>query len=159
MEFIKATELEPPSTETIRKFEENHRIRLPSTYLNLLRTGNGAIPIKHRFFQYNRERLIERMLCILDNPNNDNKNGWYDIGVIISQINERLVDNPDIVGTNVIPIAALFGGDFLCLDYRNNIANPNISVWEHEKSDIFQPYLEKIANSLPEFETLLVNKI
>ncbi|MED4236703.1 hypothetical protein P4689_08980 [Priestia megaterium] len=61
---------------------------------------------------------MERFLCVLEDSESDHINGWYDVEVIIAQIGERLTDNEDSIGIDVIPIAALFAGDFLCLDFR-----------------------------------------
>lgn len=67
--------------------------------------------------------------------------GQYDISnisVVLTQIDERLTDNPDTLGGELIPIAILFAGDFVCLDYRKS-SKPSICIWFHEKSEVFAP--------------------
>ena len=56
-----------------------------------------------------------------------------------------------VYGYNIIPIAALFGGNFLCLDYRESTNNSTICVWDHEMSDDGKPVTYFIANSFKEF--------
>lgn len=83
----------------------------------LLRSLNGAIPQTQAFFVNNREYLIERFLCILEKPE-EHEFGFYDIDVILSQIEDRLTDNEDLIGVEVLPIAQLFTGDYLCLNLK-----------------------------------------
>ncbi|HVV99538.1 MAG TPA: SMI1/KNR4 family protein, partial [Planctomycetaceae bacterium] len=96
---------------------------------------------------------IERMLCLLPEPADD-PNGWYDITVILTQVGTRLTDNEDLIGADVIPIAALFAGDLVCLDLRYSFSCP-VVVWDHEQSDDFQPVFETVADSFTEFASLL----
>ena len=70
------------------------------------------------FFTWKNELLIERFLCLLEDSEDDDENGWYDIEVVLSDIDTRLTDDEDLTGINVIPFAVLFAGDFLCLDFR-----------------------------------------
>ena len=51
-------------------------------------------------------------------------------------------------------IAALFAGNFLCLDYRTSDV-PSIAIWFHEESDEYSPSLVKIADSFSEFIEML----
>lgn len=155
MEFQPGTSLAPASNERVAWFEKTYRIILPIEYVEVLRVGNGAVPLSPIFDQNGKKRLIERMLCLLDNPRDDQKNGWADITVVMTQLDSRLIDNEDLIGMNVIPFAALFGGDFLCLDYRANPRSPVIAVWEHENSDDFRPCLETVATSFTQFYDLL----
>jgi hypothetical protein len=155
MEFKTGSSLTSPSDKRIEWFEKTYRVTLPPEYVVSLKTGNGAIPETNLFNQAGRERLIERMLCLLENPSSDQANGWADITVVMTQLDARLIDDEQLVGMNVIPIAALFGGDFLCLDYRADPQNPVVAVWDHEQSEEFQPSLEVVANSFRQFDTLL----
>ena len=155
MEFQPGTSLFPPSVKRIAWFEENYRVKLPGDYVELLRVGNGAIPLTNVFDQGDKQRLIERMLCLLESPRTDQTNGWADISIVITQLDSRLIDDEELVGMNVIPFAVLFGGDFLCLDYRADARAPGIAVWQHEQSDEFQPYLETVATSFSRFDGML----
>ncbi|MER2070459.1 MAG: SMI1/KNR4 family protein, partial [Psychrobacillus sp.] len=97
--------------------------------------------------------IIERFLCILEESESDEINGWYDIEVTITQIGERLTDDEDLIGMNVVPIAALFTGDFVCLDYSNR-ENPTVVVWYHEESEEFSPVTKTVAQDISEFFTM-----
>ncbi len=134
-----------------RWFEKAYRVTLPDAFAALLRTANGGVPVASVFDQAGRERLIERFLPLLSNPKDEAVSGWCDITVVVTQLDSRLIDDPDLVGMNVIPIAALFGGDFACLNYRTDRSRPAVAVWDHEQSDEFAPHLEKVADSFDAF--------
>lgn len=89
-------------------------------------------------------------MCILDDIENNSK-GNYDIDVVFSQIGERLTDNEDLLGAEVLPIASVFGGDFVCLDFRTDKNNPSVCVWSHEESGDFKPVTYNVADNLTEF--------
>lgn len=154
MEFKAGSSLTPPSDQRIEWFEKTYRVTLPPEYVAVLKVGNGAIPETNLFDQGGRERLIERMLCLLETPRTD-PNGWADITVVMTQLDARLVDDEQLVGMNVVPVAALFGGDFLCLDFRADAESPVVAVWDHEQSEEFQPQLETVADSFRQFDGLL----
>lgn len=143
--------LSPPSPQRIEWFESAYRVKLPAELRELLASGNGGVPVQRTFESSGRERLIERFLPLLDSPKDDSRHGIYDISVVMTQVDERLIDDEDLVGMNVIPIAALFGGDLLCLDYRKG-RGPSVAVWSHEESDEFEPVLYPVAESYSEFE-------
>src|ERR1700722_12614400 len=155
MQFEQGTALVPPTDGRIQWFETTYRVKLPGDYVEALKSGNGAIPSRKAFRQKNRQRMIERMLCLLPNPKNDQVNGWYDLTVVISQLDARLIDDENLVGMNVIPFAVLFAGDYVCLDFRGGPNAPVIAVWEHERSDEFQPILETVAPSFTAFDNML----
>jgi hypothetical protein len=155
MDFQQGTTLAPPTDDLIQWFETTYRIRLPSDYVATLKSGNGAIPIRKEFRQGKRERMIERMLCLIPEPQNDQVNGWYDLTSVLSQLDARLIDDPNLVGMNVIPIAVLFAGDFLCLDFRSNPESPVVAVWDHEQSRDLHPVFERVAPSFTALDNML----
>lgn len=155
MEFKPKTSLPPPSDKTIAETEEYHQITLPPDYIQVLKHHNGAKLLTSVFGQGRRERLIDRMLCLLDDARNEEVLGCYDIEVVLTQVGARMVDDENLVGSNVIPIAALGAGDLVCLDFRKSRTSPTVCVWDHEQSDDFRPHLEKIADSFSEFTRLL----
>ena len=93
---------------------------------------------------------------LLEDDIEDCQNRSYDIGVIITQLDARLLEEEDEeqTGYKVIPIAVLFAGNFLCLDYRTG-DTPSIAIWFHEESDEYSPSLVKIADSFSEFIEML----
>lgn len=146
--------LTKPSNERIEWFQKTYRIELPMEYKDFLRNFNGGKPITNILKVNEREYVIERFLCLLDKPKEHEAYGWYDLTSVLTQLDCRLIDDEDLVGMNVIPIAALFAGDFICLDYRKNI-NPCIVIWKHEESDDFEPFTEKVADNINEFFFML----
>lgn len=142
------------SEERIKWFEKTYRVQLPKEYKEFLNKYNGAKPITNILSVNKREYIVERFLCLLDKPSEDEINGWYDLTSVLTQLDCRLIDDEDLIGMNVIPIVALFAGDFVCLDYRED-KNPSIVIWYHEESDDFEPVTEKIANNINEFFYML----
>lgn len=113
------------------------------------------MPKECRFICKDHEYAIERFLCILSEYK-IHRLGMYDIGVVITQIEDRLSDNPDLIGVEILPIAALFAGDFICLDFRNEKDKPDVCVWSHEESEEDKPVTYKVADSFEEFCDSLV---
>jgi hypothetical protein len=154
MQIKSDTVLPAPSLERVEWFERSYRVKLPAAYLETLLTSNGA-ELATNIFEYGgNEFVLERFLCLLDNPRDDGIYGWYDLSSILTQLDARLVEDENLVGMNLIPFAAIFGGDFVCLDYRES-AVPRISLWFHEESDDFAPVTETIADSFEAFIEML----
>jgi hypothetical protein len=155
VDFQQGTLLAGPTDDLIRRFEATYRVKFPEDYVAALKRGNGAVPIRREFRQGKRERMIERMLCLIPEPHEDRVNGWYDLTVVLSQLDARLIDDENLVGMNVVPIAVLFAGDFVCLDFRRTPGSPAVAVWDHEQSRDLHPVLELVAPSFTAFENLL----
>ncbi|RAJ03221.1 SMI1-KNR4 cell-wall [Paenibacillus sp. OK060] len=143
-----------PDNELLEVVERSLRVSFPETYRNFIKGNNGAVPITNKFSYNQREYIIEKFLCILNDSESDPINGWYDIEVIITQIGDRLTDNEDLVGMNVVPIAALFSGDFICLDFRET-EEPTVVIWFHEESEEFSPVTQSVAHNVSEFFEML----
>lgn len=139
-----------PSEELIKIHEKFWRLSLPKTFLEFIKKYNGVEVEEATFECNNRGYAIERFLCILDDIENNSK-GIYDIDVVFSQIGERLTDNEDLLGAEVLPIAMVFGGDFVCLDFRTDKNNPSVCVWSHEESSDFKPVTYIVADNFTEF--------
>lgn len=141
-----------PDEIIIRENEDNWGVKLPEKFRQILKASNGGVPEKRNFNCGKRARMIERFLCIMDNTDDDY--ACYDIDVVLTQVEERIVSNPELVGCEIIPIAALFAGDLLCLDYRES-DTPSVCVWLHEESEEWNPVTEKVADSFSEFMDML----
>lgn len=98
--------------------------------------------------------LIDRFLCILK-VTGERDDEYYDIGVVRTQLDERIVFDEDLVGTELLPIAVLYAGDFICLDYRNNVEEPIVCVWNHEESLDLNPVTYIVSNNFEEFLNML----
>lgn len=79
----------------------------------------------------------------------------YDIDVTLTQLEDRLTDNEDLIGVDILPIAALFAGDFVCLDFRNDRENPKICIWNHEESAELEQVTYFVTNTFSEFILLV----
>ena len=145
-----------PTDALLQEREVAWRVKLPDDYKKFIMRKNGFRPSKNLFSLTNRSFLIERFLCILENTK-DNPLGMYDIDVVMSQLDERLFVHEDILGFELIPIVALYGGDFLCLNYLEDTENPSICIWYHEESYELEPAIELVAINFTEFLVMLQN--
>ena len=143
-----------PTDALLQEREVAWKVQLPEDYKKFIMRKNGFRPSKNSFSLKNRSFLIERFLCVLENTK-DNLLGVYDIDVVMSQLDERLFVHEDILGFELVPIAALFGGDFLCLNYIEDPENPSICIWHHEESYELEPAIEFVANNFIEFSDML----
>ncbi len=142
----------PPSREHLEWFERVYRVELPRSYRDFIQTWNGGVPIGGAAIE--REglsRVVERFLPMLKDPNGAGTLGWYDIGVVLTQIEDRLIDGDELIGTNIVPIAALFAGDFLCLDFRTAGTEPSVVVWDHEASGEGAPVAHHVSSTFKDF--------
>lgn len=145
-----------PTDALLQEREVAWRVKLPDDYMEFIKRKNGFRPSKNLFSLTNRSFLIERFLSILENTK-DNPLGMYDIDVVMSQLDERLFVHEDILGFELIPIVALYGGDFLCLNYLEDTENPSICIWYHEESYELEPAIELVAINFTEFLVMLQN--
>lgn len=143
-----------PTDALLQEREVAWKVQLPEDYKKFIMRKNGFRPSKNSFSLKNRSFLIERFLCVLENSK-DNPLGVYDIDVVMSQLDERLFVHEDILGFELVSIAALFGGDFLCLNYIEDPENPSICIWYHEESYELEPAIEFVADSFTEFLAML----
>lgn len=143
-----------PSDQLLLKEEAFWRVELPPEYKEFIKIYNGAIPEK-RFFSCNDYNyVVTRFLCILEDPTK-NEFGMFDIDATKSQVDERLVDDEDLIGVALLPVAVLFSGDFLCLDFRKSRNNPDVCVWDHANSGEFDPVSYHIRDSFKDFLAML----
>lgn len=143
-----------PSAELLAEKERKWRLVLPSDYKNFVMNYNGCIPNETAFECDGHEYAVTRFLCILKSFE-ESQYGDYDISVVESEIGERLTDNEDLIGVEVLPIAELFAGDYACLDFRENKDKPTVCVWSHDNSEEFAPVTYKAADSFSEFIDML----
>ena len=145
----------PLPTDTIlQEREVAWRVKLPDDYKEFIKKENGVIPLKRYFHFENNEKVIDRFLAILAISGEKTEED-YDIGVVSTQLEVRIVLDEDNVGMQLIPIAALFGGDFVCLNYVKDTENPSICIWYHEESYELEPAIEFLANNFTEFLAML----
>ena len=151
---MKSEILPKVNEQIIQSSEKMWRIKLPLDYRQFLLKTNGGVPQKREFIFSHHEYMVISFLCILEDTEH-NEFGIYDIDVVLSQIEERLTDDEDLVGCELLPIAELFAGDYVCLDFKENKDNPCICIWSHEESGEFAPVTYKVADTFSEFVTML----
>ena len=143
-----------PTPEILSRKEKRWHVALPDAYKDFLTCYNGSVPENRVFDCGSNDYVVTRFLGLVDDYQN-NDLGIFDIGVVETQIGERLSANEDLVGMDMVPIAVLFAGDFLCLDFRETPDHPTVCVWYHEESGVFDPATEKVADSFEEFLEML----
>jgi len=143
-----------PTDALLQEREVAWRVKLPDDYKEFIKKENGVIPSKRYFDFENNEKVIDRFLAILAISGKKTEED-YDIGVVSTQLEGRIVFDEDNVGMQLIPIAALFGGDFVCLNYVKETENPSICIWYHEESYELEPAIELVANNFTEFLEML----
>lgn len=143
-----------PTDALLHEREVAWRAKLSDDYKEFIKKENGLIPSKRYFHFGNNEKVIDRFLAILAILGEKAEEA-YDIGVVSTQLEGRIVFDEDYVGMQLIPIVALYGGDFLCLNYVEDTENPSICIWYHEESYELEPAVEFVANSFTEFLAML----
>ena len=143
-----------PSNELIEEKEKKWHLVLLQDYKAFVMSYNGGEPVQDSFSCDGYEYGIDRFLCILKNAR-ESEYGIYDISVVDTQIGEMLTDNEELIGIEVLPIAELYGGDMVCLDFRENPDSPTVCIWDSEESDEFEPVTYEIAKSFTEFYDML----
>lgn len=154
MDFQGTSALPPPSARKLKSAEEFFEVKFPPSFRRFLEKWNGAVPGRPVFTDGDgRERLIERFLPLLERPSESGDVGWYEITVVHTQIEDRLARDPDAYGSELVPIAALFAGDYVCLDFADGGAA--VVVWDHEESDEYDPVVVPVAKDFESFLALL----
>ena len=125
--------------------------RFPVSFLEFLDRQNGVRLARPTFSLDGREVVIERFLPVVTDPSRD-ADGWADIAVVATQLDARLAKSEDSLGFDCIPFAALFGGDFLVLEFTNASTEPRVAHWDHEMSEDMAPALTPVA---PDFASFL----
>lgn len=143
-----------PSEKLINKEEQYWKVKIPDDFRNFISKNNGCVPVENTFVFEKDKYVVERFLCILENTEN-HEMGMYDIDVHLTRLDSRLISDEDLVGAELVPIAALYGGDFVCLDYYEDRENPQIAIWYNDESEDFDPSTNIIAKSFNEFINML----
>ena len=154
MHINKNSILNADISERIRKVEEYSKINFPKSYIDFIKKYNVGVPVTNEFLCNSHFYAINRFLGFV-NEYKISPLGDYDIAVVLSQIDTRLTDNPDLIGDELIPIASLFAGDYLCLDFKESRDDPSVCIWSNEESGEFEPVTYKVADTFSDFVTML----
>ncbi len=139
-----------PTLDLLSEEEDFWNVKLPNDYKKFLINYNGGIPEQNSFIVHSRTYAIDRFLCVLE-ESDENVESIYDIDVILTRIEERLTANEDLVGVELLPIAILFNGDYVCLEYKNVNKEPRVCIWNHEESGELNPVTYHVANNFNEW--------
>lgn len=142
--------LPPPPQARLERLQDSFENRFPKSYLDFLSKNNGVKVRPRDVHVGQRKFAIERFLPIVSDPKVD-KDGWADVAVVATQLDLRLAIDENSTRLDIVPIAAVFAGDFIVLDYRKDRDNPGVALWDHELSDDFSPKTEFLASSFAEF--------
>ena len=143
LEFEPGTVAPPPTGTYVKKKERMLDHTFDPVFLAFLQTHNGCVPKQRLFKVGHEEKILERFLGLLPDYE-DNALGAYDIGVVWSDIEDRLNEH-------LVPFAVVFAGDFLCFDHEEG-SPPRVVLWNHELSEEDEPATSPVADS---FEALL----
>ncbi len=114
----------------------------------LYRTVNGGAPARPVFSE--RDRLITFYLGVMDQESMKTTAREYDIGRLVGILGDRILID-DEYEVPLVPFAEVFGGDYLCLDYRKTADQPSVVLWQHEESMALSPATVEVAPSLDDF--------
>ncbi len=149
LEFEPGTDAGKLDADYVKAKEEMIGWEFPPEFIEFLKVQNGGVPKKKYFRIGDKTKVLERFLCLAADYET-NKFGDYDIGVVWSDILDRLNDY-------LVPFAAVFAGDFLCFDYEDEESETvKIVLWNHELSDYDEPQTTFVANGFNELLRMLV---
>ncbi|MCM1325755.1 MAG: SMI1/KNR4 family protein [Bacteroidales bacterium] len=136
--------------ERIKKVEEYCNVKFPEDYILFIEEYNAGQPAANTFRANKTDYTIDRFLGFISDYQNSPL-GEYDIAVVMAPIETYLTDNPDLVGAELVPIAVLSTGDYVCLDFKDNKEEPSVCVWDSTKSEEFHPVTYKAADFFLQF--------
>ncbi|MDM8147301.1 SMI1/KNR4 family protein [Priestia megaterium] len=161
MRVVKESVIYPlPADQDIAKLEASFRIQLPNAYKQFLKHYNGCTVIDSTpLTAINKRWQIERFLGIIKNFS-EHPYGVYDIGCCETSLGEqgRNFYDEDLIGSELIPIAKLAWGDYLCLNFHYDKNNPSVDFLDYEESYECDPATSKIAETFQEFLSMLLSE-
>ena len=154
IDFVEGSILPPPPAARVERLQDEFAQRFPPAYLEFLQASNGGKIVRNAVEAGSQPFVIERFLPIVGDIKAD-PDGWADVAVVVTQLDARLVEDEDKLGVPLVPIASLFAGDFLVLDYRRGATEPSVARWDHEASVDLAPVADEVAPSFAAFLKLL----
>ncbi|WP_180953891.1 SMI1/KNR4 family protein [Bacillus sp. M6-12] len=148
-----------PLEADIEKLEKAFHVVFPEKYKEFLKTYNSCKLYDDDILTHiDNKYAIERFLGIIKDYK-EHDYGEYDIGVSETSLSlqERNIFDEDIYGSELIPIAKLAYGDYLCLNYHKDKKNPSVDFLDYEESYTCNPVTTKISDSFTDFVKLIEN--
>ena len=143
IEYAEGSFCGPFSSEQVAKVERMADLAVPESFIQYCQSRNGGIPISASLQVGEDTTAIEKFLCFIDDYRSDPSKGMFDVGVVWSQIEDRLNEY-------LLPFAALFAGDYLCFDTSSETGEA-VVFWDHERSQVDEPVTVPIADTFIEF--------
>lgn len=133
----------------IRSFEEwlhasgQTAIRFPEVYVTHLKQFHGGAPRKRYFPTPDGQgHVLTRFLNFLPSGSKHPLRE-YAVQVVWSAVDDRL-------GSYLMPFAECFNGDLVCFDFGTG-GEPEIVLWDHERSNERAPHKQLLAKSFAAF--------
>ncbi len=144
----------PVDDNYITEIEERLHIKFPPDFTDFLKHNGGGQPTTNTFTTENHTWKINRFLCLLRDFDT-HPLGWYDIETTWLLYDDRLTNDSNDPGAQIVPIALLTDDNLLCLDYRQTPATPTVTVWLNEESEELAPTTIPVADTFTDFLNLL----
>ena len=146
------TRILPLPTEDLMDLKERRwRVKLPTDYRDFLKENNGGIPQKNCFWHDDKHYEVYRFLCVLLKV----EKSEFEINVVRTKLDNRLVYDENLVGAEIMPIAELKSGDYVCLDFHESRYTPTVCLWNNRSSVNHAPVTYPLAKTFTEFLEML----
>ena len=107
----------PASDTVVRQAQDELEVSLPSDFLAVAQTHQGAVPVPAGIDLPNGfSTAVDHLLHFEDSP-------------FVSNIVAAMFPLLDVLDEGIIPFAADVGGDFFCFDYRTDDDHPSVVFW------------------------------
>jgi hypothetical protein len=152
IEMLPGTDAGKLDANYIDETEDMMELEFTPDFLEFLEHHNGGVPKKQFFNLGENTKLVERFLCLFADVQNNVEFGQFDIGVIWTQIGDRLSEFQ-------MPFAAVYPGDFLCFDFEpaEDDEKPTVVLWIHDESYEDHPVTLPVADTFEQFLGMLTD--
>jgi hypothetical protein len=149
IEMLSGTVAGKPDDDYIDETEDMMELEFTLEFLEFLENHNGGVPVRKYFKLGSNTKVVQRFLCIYADFQDNSEFGQTDIGVIWTQIENRLSEFQ-------MPFALVYPGDFLCFDFEP-ADEPTIVLWIHDESYEGHPVTLPVADTFKQFLGMLTD--
>jgi len=149
IEMEPGTDAGPLNEDYVEETEDMLELEFAPEFIEFLENHNGGVPKNQYFRLGSNVKILERFLCVFAEYQENIEFGQFDIGVVWSQIEDRLNEF-------LMPFAVVFAGDFLCFDFEES-DDPTVVLWYHDRSGEGEPFTVKVADNFKQFLQMLTN--
>ena len=147
LDFEPGSSAGPFTRAYVKRLQRMLDIEFAPEWLAFLEAHNGGKPRRRYFKMGKNTKVLEFFFSLVPDYEDNERFGDVDVGVIWSQIDDRLNEH-------LVPFAAVFAGDMLCFDHEGG-GTPRVVLWDHERSDEDSPVTEPVADDFASFLALL----